>query len=158
MTSANEMGAVKRNTQTAPWPADLEKLVAGCKYRPGWRVMLDDEDRGNGNCGGLTLTIWAKVPDTYNTDRIITIRHLFIVPAATYDYQSWRRWLLDRFLDVEKHECMESFQIDGVRPYAPNHGPGNDPYIIFEEGTVQQKRTNYLGDKRDQDAPLPGRP
>ena len=32
-----------------------------------------------------------------------------------------------------------------VRPYAPCHGPGDDPYIIHEYAIDQQRRTNFRG-------------
>jgi hypothetical protein len=140
-------------TQTAPWPTELEWLVKACKYREGWKFILKpDSDRGQ-NSNGTTLEIIIDCVDTYAPDEDIRIRHLFIVPAASYNMRSWRRWLFDRILDVEKHEAMEFFQIDGARPYAPNHGPGHDPYIIFEEGTTQEKRTSYLGEERSTDSP-----
>lgn len=40
---------------------------------------------------------------------------------------------------------MEFFTIDGVKPYAPNHGPGNDPYVVRELTTDQARRTSFLG-------------
>jgi hypothetical protein len=147
---------VRDNINTAPYPDALDRLVKACKYREGWRFYMRDEDRGQGS-SGLTLTIVIDGVDTYNPSERIRVRHLFPVPPAAYNEQSWRRWLFDRVLEVERHEACEFFQIDGARPYAPNHGPGNDPYIIFELGTLQDKRTNFLGETRDQDAPLEGR-
>lgn len=138
--------------QRALYPTELDELVKQCKYRPGWEIRLRDLDRGQGSVG-LTLEIIIETVDTYDPEQPIHIRHLFIVPAAAYDQRSWRRWLFERFLDVEKHEAAEFFQIGDARPYAPHHGPGNDPYIIFEEGTLQEKRTSYLGETRDTDAP-----
>lgn len=73
-------------------------------------------------------------------------------PPATYDQRSWRRWLFDRILDVEKHEAMEFFQVAGRRPYAPSHGPGNDPYMIREVGTDTDQRTSFRGDLKERDA------
>lgn len=40
---------------------------------------------------------------------------------------------------------MEYFQIGNERPYSPNHGPGNDPYMICEVGTDEEKRTSFRG-------------
>jgi len=138
--------------QRAPYPVILEKLVWACKYRSGWKFVLNHEDRGQGSIG-LTLNIIIKCQDTYHPETPILIRHSHIVPAAAYDERSWRRWLFERILEVERHEAAEFFQIGGMRPYAPNHGPGNDPYIIFEEGTLQEKRTSYLGVERSGDDP-----
>lgn len=139
-------------TQKAPYPAHLAGLVARLKYRPGWTVTLDHIDRGQGSVG-LTLIIKAHVVDTYHPDQSMRILHYMIVPAASYDERSWRRWLFEQLLLVERHECAEFFQIGDERPYAPNHGPGHDPYVIFEEGTRQEKRTSYLGVERSGDDP-----
>jgi hypothetical protein len=139
-------------TQRAPYPQDLVDLVSMLKYRPGWRFNLSHQDRGQGS-EGLTLDIIILAPDTYHPEQNIRVRHLMIVPSASYDRRSWRRWLFEQILLVERHEACEFFQIDGSRPYAPNHGPGNDPYIVFEEGTLQEKRTSYLGEQREKDDP-----
>jgi hypothetical protein len=32
------------------------------------------------------------------------------------------------------------------RPYAPSHGPGNDPYLVRELGTDIDKRTSFRGE------------
>lgn len=133
--------------QTAPDPEVLQSLVEALSYRPGWSIRLEDLDRGQGS-EGLTLCIYTRGYDTYHPDRGETYRvvHYFPVPPAAYDVRSWRRWLLDRLIDVETHETCEFFQIDGERPYAPHHGPGNDPYIIFEHGTDEDARTSFRGD------------
>lgn len=133
--------------QTAPWPEILESLVTRLEYRPGWRFALEDIPRGQGSAG-LTLAIYSLGYDTYHPENGETYRvvHYFPVPPAAFDERSWRRWLLERLLEVEKHEACEFFQIDGERPYAPHHGPGNDPYIIFDHGTDEDVRTSFRGE------------
>ena len=44
---------------------------------------------------------------------------------------------------------MELFQIGEEHPYAPSHGPGNDPYMIREVGTVEDQRTSFTGELHD---------
>lgn len=134
--------------QTAPFPDALKKLVDGLTYRAGWTFSLEDTDRGQGS-EGLTLKILIVCADTYHPESRIRICHYMLVPPAAYDARSWRRWLLDQVLLVERHEACEFFQIDGQRPYAPNHGPGNDPYIVFDHATDEESRTSYLGEVRD---------
>jgi hypothetical protein len=132
-------------TQESPFPAELAALVASCTYRPGWHLWLDDDyDRGQG-CVGMTLIIACTVPDTYNLDHTITVRHFFPVPAAAYNRESWQRWLFDQLLLVEQHEAMEMFQVDGQRPYAPNHGPGWNPYLITTVASDMDRRTDFRG-------------
>jgi hypothetical protein len=122
-------------------------LVQGLTYKKNWHVSLRNVDRGQGSIG-LTLVVLITAPDTYHPETIVRVNHFFPVPPAAYDARSWRRWLFEQILLVEKHEAMEFFQIDGVRPYAPHHGPGNDPYIVFEHGTDEEMRTSYLGVRR----------
>lgn len=136
--------------QTAPFPQALADLVARVSYRPGWRFHLGDVDRDEDSEGkvvgrGLTLTITTLGRNSYRVEDGETYRvnHFFIVPAATYDERAWRRWLFDRLVDVETHECMEFFKIDGRRPYAPSHGPGNNPYTVRERQTEQDAHTMF---------------
>jgi hypothetical protein len=131
--------------QSALYPEELASLVKACSYRQGWGVYLDDIDRGQG-CSGLTLTILVVGPDSYPPHDTVQVRHLFPVPAAAYDRRSWRRWLFERYLEVERHEAMEWFTLDGEKPYAPNHGPGSDPYIVAELSTERERRTSFRGE------------
>lgn len=132
------------NTQTAPYPDELDSLVERLKYRKGWTFSLSDLDRGQGS-KGLTFVATGTYPDTYHPETLIRVAHYFPVPPAAYNEQSWRRWLFERILEVERHEAAEFFQIDGARPYAPHHGPGNDPYIVFEHGSDEDRRTDFRG-------------
>lgn len=133
--------------QVAPDPTILSDLMAGLHYRPGWTFALSDIDRGQGS-KGLTLIITTSGYDSYHPERGETSRvnHYMLVPPAAYDRRSWQRWLLEQFLLVERHEACEFFRIGDARPYAPHHGPGNDPYIIFEHGTDEDVRTRFTGE------------
>lgn len=135
--------------QVAPFPEVLDDLVGKLKYRKGWLFKLKHIDRGQGS-EGLTLIITTLGINSYHPDRGESYRvdHYMIVPAAAYDERSWRRWLFEQVLLVERHECMEFFMVDGKRPYAPHHGPGNDPYAVFEHGNDLDVRTMYTGDVR----------
>jgi hypothetical protein len=131
--------------QEAPYPGTLALLVAALTYKAGWRFRLADLDRGQGS-KGLTLVINVTGPDSYDAQRQISVNHYMLVPPAAYDLRSWRRWLFDQVRLVESHETCEFFVIDGDRPYAPSHGPGNDPYIIREMGTDIDRRTKFTGE------------
>lgn len=133
------------NTQWAPFPTALATLVRSLQYKRGWQFELDDLDRGQGS-EGLTLIIAIRTTDSYHPELLRTVQHYFPVPPAAYDDRSWRRWLFDRVGDVDTHERCEFFQTDGVRPYAPSHGPGNDPYLVREVGTDTDVRTSYRGE------------
>lgn len=144
---------ILNNIQQAPYPGELKDLVENCHYKEseGWKIRLahdlvrDPPKDGTGGSYGLTLVITRAGPDSYHPESYIYVNHYFPVIPATYDYRSWRRWLLERFMDVERHEAMENFIIGDERPYAPSHGPGNDPYLVREVGTLEDQRTSFLG-------------
>ena len=136
--------------QRAPWPQILADLVDKTWYRPGWRLVLEELDRGQGS-EGLTFCVYTVGYDTYNPDKGQTYRvvHYFPVPPASYNEESWKRWILDCLVKVETHEACEFLQIDGTRPYAPHHGPGWDPYIVLHHGSDVDARTNFRGVMQD---------
>jgi hypothetical protein len=132
--------------QSAVYSEVLRELVKKLTYRPGWQFMLGNIDRGQGS-KGLTFVVTTLGYDTYHPENgeHYRVHHYFPVPPAAFDQRSWRRWLLEQILLIERHEACEFFQIDGERPYAPHHGPGNDPYIVFEHGTDEDIRTSFRG-------------
>jgi hypothetical protein len=132
--------------QTAPDPGLLHDLVRKLTYKAGWQFTLADIDRGQGS-EGLTLTIKITVPDSYKPGQDISVLHYMIVPPAAFNRRSWQRWLLTQILLVEQHEVCEFFKLDGHRPYAPNHGPGNDPYTIMDQGTPEDAQTTFRGER-----------
>lgn len=133
------------NQQTAPYPQELHDLVSGLTYKSGWRFHVNDDlDRGQGS-RGMTLVINITGPDSYNHAKVVSVNHYFPVPPAAYDDRSWTRWLFDQVLLVESHEACEFFTINAEKPYSPSHGPGNDPYLIRELGTDEDRRTSFRG-------------
>lgn len=149
-------------TQTFPYPQILADLVARWQYRPGWKTWLADNfvrDRdpdGEPLSQGLTLIVVTQGYDSRHPDRgeNYRVQHFFPVPPATYDMRSWRRWLLECHLTVDRHEGCEFAALqtdDGLEfPWAPSHGPGNDPYMIREVGTIEDQRTRFTGEVYDQ--------
>ena len=136
--------------QEARNPRELFELVDRLEYKPGWTFGLADIDRGQ-YCKGLTFIVTARVPDSYQPERMISVNHYFPVPAAAFDRRSWQRWLLDQVLLTEQHEACEFFRLrsqtglGAKRPYAPNHGPGRNPYTIHELGTAADAETSFRG-------------
>lgn len=138
------------NRQLAPDPVELRDLVDKLKHRPRWSFALTDSDfeRGQGSWG-MTLVITITEPDAYHPERMRSVVHYMLVPPASFDRRSWRRWLLDQCRLVDDHEACEAFTIDGEKPYAPSHGPGNDPYMIREVGTVEDVETSFRGERKE---------
>ena len=128
--------------QEAPWPHALAELVDQLDYK-GWQVILADNlDRGQGS-KGLTLIITREGPDTYHPERVIRVNHYMPVPPAAFNASSWQRWLFEQFLLVETHEAAEFFTIAGKRPFQPNPGNGEDPYVIHDPTTDEARRTSF---------------
>lgn len=136
--------------QEAPYPTLLEELIDKAKYRPQWKLLLEDIDRGQGS-KGLTFCVYTVGFDTYNIDRGENYRvvHYFPVPPAAFNEESWKHWILDCLIAVERHEACEFLQIDGTRPFAPHHGPGWDPYIVLHHGSDVDARTSFRGDVQE---------
>lgn len=158
-------GSATQMVQYATFPTILADLVEKLVYRPGWKFSLEDIIRDpslthGSAAGGLTFVglsgswdfpdpgpaSYLGMMDAYAADTPRPVYFYFPVPAATYDKRSWRRWLFDRLCDVERHETMEHFQIDGERPYSPSHGPGNDPYVVRDTDTALDKVTSFRGE------------
>lgn len=133
--------------QEAPYPHELADLVSQLSYRPGWRFRLAHIDRGQ-DSEGLTLIITTRGYNAYRPadGENYRVNHYMPVPPAAYNRRSWANWLFECLLDVEKHECMEFFSLDGERPMAPAHGPGNDPYLVLTYGDDLDRRTKYTGE------------
>lgn len=137
--------------QHAPYPKALASLVERLTFKPGWSFYLENLDRGQGS-EGLTLVIRVTGTNSYSTspdDLPISVAHYMIVPAAAYDERAWLRWLFDQCLLVETHEAGEWFKLDGSRPFAPNHGPGRNPYSILERGTEEDAQTLSSGERNE---------
>jgi hypothetical protein len=135
--------------QQAPYPAALQALVDALVYRPGWRFRLVPYlDRGQ-DSRGTTLVITTSGYDACHVDRGegYRVSHYMLVPPAAYNEASWRTWLFEQILLVEKHEAMEFFAFMSedklTRPYQPNHGFGWDPYLLTEVTTEIDRRTSF---------------
>lgn len=138
--------AITHMRQEAPYPYALANLLFRCSYKKeeGWRIWLEDKERDPGS-SGLTLVIQRCGPDSYHPEETIRVNHYFPVPPATYNERSWTWWLFGRFGDVELHERMENFRIDGEPHYPPAHSPGNNPYMVLNYGTAEDAETSFRG-------------
>jgi hypothetical protein len=106
----------------------------------------------------MTLDITTSGYNSYHPEQgpNYQVHHYMPVPPAAYNALSWRRWLFDQLLLVERHECMEFFTLKPMaqgehweRPYAPHHGLGEDPYIVHEQGSEEAVRTNFKGQVKE---------
>lgn len=121
---------IRLMTQTAPYPTELEELVDGVRYRPGWAFQLVEAPRNDG-VNGLALVLVVQTVDAYGeeTHRPVSIYFPFMVPPEVRSRDGWKRWLYDRIEDAERHERGEFFEVDGEKPFAPRHYPEADGYL-----------------------------
>lgn len=138
------------NTQTGPpGSADLlQDVVSRATYKPGWAISLEHMGRGGEHLAGgegLTLRVRFSCEDSTRPGASTQLDHLFAVPPASYNRETWERFVLNCLILVETHEAMEFFKVDGRAPFFPAHGTANG----FNPYTIQHRRP---GDE------LPGAP
>lgn len=121
----------------------LRELVDQVECKPGWSFYLVDED------GALRLVIQVPGYDSYNPKRSFTVNHFQPVPIATYNDATWKRWLFEQCRRVENHELGEWFRFGDVRPFAPMHGPGEDPYMVHSIRPERDALTRQDGSVAD---------
>lgn len=121
----------------------LRRLVDEVEYKPGWVFDLVDEE------GALRLRITdTTCRDAYNPNRTMSLSHYHPVPTATYNERTWRRWIFEQCRRVENHEIGEWLRWGEERPFAPLHGPGEDPYTVHEFREDIDRRTTQDGSVR----------
>lgn len=123
----------------------LEKIVDETSCKPGWFFHLADED------GAKRLVITIRGTNNYNPSQPYTVAHWHPVPITTYNEKSWRRWIFEQCIRTMNHEIGESLRFgnEAVRPFAPMHGPGEDPYTVHEIRSETDALTIQDGSLRD---------
>lgn len=106
----------------------LRKVVAEAKYKPGYQFRLTEKDGGR-----FLYIIDTQCRDAYNPEQSMPLSHEHPVPmGVTYNEKTWRRWVYEQCRRVENHEIGEWLRWGEERPFAPLHGPGEDPYTVHE--------------------------
>jgi hypothetical protein len=120
----------------------LVDLVNRITCKPGWRFVIADE------CvAGFRLVIYVPGLNSFHPDQRLAVNHVFPVPHATYNANTWRRWVFECCRGVENHELGEWFKVDNHRPFAPMHGPGENPYTVHEIRPDSDARTLQDGSR-----------
>lgn len=158
----------RRITQWAPWPSDLEMLVAELDYNDTWRWSLhetydrdyapNDHARTIAIAGGTTLECIIRHTNSYPPHEVRHTAFTWPVPPTTWNRDSWMMWLLDCIADIERHERGEYFRLIRTivdegdhrpcveRPFAPLHGPGDDQNRLHRWAPDDRRRTSFRGE------------
>lgn len=125
----------------------LAALLPRIKCKPGWsfRLRMSNDDI----YPKLVITV-PGYDSSRPDDKIpMTVAHFYPVPEATYNEKTWRRWVFERCRGVENHELGEWFRDGAERPFAPLHGPGEDPYTVHEFRPEADALTTQDGSMRE---------
>lgn len=121
----------------------LRKVVAETEGPKGWSFRIREED------GALRLVIEIDGYDSYNYMKKFVVCHYHPVPITTYNEKSWRRWVFEQCRRTMNHELGEKISFGGFRPFAPMHGPGEDPYTVHEIRPESDALTTQNGSLRE---------
>jgi hypothetical protein len=118
----------------------LDHALDSIKYErdqhpSGQRFNLVRKDEDN----IARLYIFSYNVDTFNPPEMRFTRHEFMVPVATYNFDTWVRWVFDCIMKMEAHETTEWFNVDGKRIFGPHHGNGEDRYSFWPGHDVKKK-------------------
>jgi hypothetical protein len=124
----------------------LKKIVAETKCKPGWSFNVA---QGEGSSWILIISILED--DNYKPGQLLKVGHCHPIPTTSFNEKSWRRWILEQCLRTMNHEIGESLRFgkEEIRPFAPMHGPGEDPYTIHEWRSEQDALTTQDGSLRE---------
>lgn len=122
----------------------LEKVVAEARCFQHWTFRLKEVDETN-----LALVILVKGTNNYKPEEYFPVDHYHPVPHTTYNEKTWRRWVFEQCMRTLTHEVGELLSFNGVRPFAPMHGPGEDPYTVHEWRSEEDALTTQNGTKRE---------
>ena len=125
----------------------LEGLVRRARCKPGWSFSVRDDKETGGRCLVVTVEGYDSSRPSRRVPMIVS--HWHPIPAATYNEQTWKRWMFERCRGVENHELGEWFRFGDERPFAPLHGPGEDPYVVHEYRPEVDARTTQDGSVRE---------
>jgi len=123
----------------------LAKCIQEAKCKPGWNFSLrPGEDEGT-----VCLYITIRDVNNYNHLEPFTVSHVHPAPCTTFNERSWRRWIFEKCLATMNHEIGEALNFNGVRPFVPMHGPGEDPYTVHEWRSESDALTTQDGSLRE---------
>lgn len=126
-------------------PPGLREIIESISFMPFWRAYLSFN---NEDGRWLTFHIVSYTPDSYDPSKNIAVNHSFLVPMATYNERTWKAWIRECYEKVWRHEIGEFLMFDGVREFAPHHGNGEDPYMVWHVGDLADTQVAAGEDKQ----------
>lgn len=108
---------------------EFKDLVSRLSYKPGWALhVLDDVEH---DC--VLLRVSFTVPDsTGKQEGPMPLRIKYPLPYHRLKHMDERLvlgWVGQKIMDVERHEHLEWFKLDGV-PVRYPHGPTGEPLYL----------------------------
>jgi hypothetical protein len=107
----------------------VRNLLDGVTYRPGWELDIVRAEFLRGSDWSKSvpwmLTIRAKVEDSTKPGQQCYIMNNTVLPPHFHDdmpNSEFLGWLLHVLLGVERHECQEFLQVNGIPPFDPHRG------------------------------------
>jgi len=129
-------------------PTMLKSIVEATTFMPDWLIYLGVDNEGG---GWWTLHIVSSTPDSNNPRGTIRVNHSFLVPMADYNSRTWKAWIFECYLKVWRHETGEFLRFNGEKEFAPHHANGEDPYITWHVGDLDdthvragESKTEYI--------------
>jgi hypothetical protein len=106
-------------------------MVSTLRYKEGWKVRLFGGQPPFTGTEQLNINFECTATDNRDRKTPYTSAHLFIVPRKSRTKQEWMFWLFEQCQKVDLHEAMELFEVEGYRPFWPDHVNSNS-YVLAE--------------------------
>lgn len=123
-----------RENQEALW-----KFLEDFTFKPGWefglfpgerfRIAIETKDSTGKHFGPELTQDSAYGYALFGPEeKPFKVMHTFNIPVVVGT--DIERFVLDCIIQVETHEAMEFFKLDGKAIFMPDHSSGGDPYKI----------------------------
>ena len=126
----------------------IRRIIETLVYKKGWDFALTDDVPTKFSISLETEDSLKRWPTTSDADRHelpyeytrdlyimpssepFWVRHVFDIPPYDLSVEELERYILDRIMDIDRHEAMEAFKINGVAPFFPDHSDVSKLYSI----------------------------
>lgn len=106
----------------------LTEIIATLAYKPKWQFMITHD---------IPQKFCVHIECEDSTGRYdprfqskFHVAHHFEIPPYDMPIEELERYILDRIMDVDRHEAMEFFKIKGKAVFMPDHSDVTKLYSI----------------------------